>query len=107
MAIANTTAEYLARHPEVASGYRSYSSYDAPFRFVAKRDDVLIVGAGAGNDAAAALRNGAGEVNAVDIDPVIFSLGERLHPDQPYDVPTRPQNPERRSGLSSQHPQEI
>jgi len=87
MAIANTTPEFMARHPAIAARYRRYSSYDAPFRFVGKRDDVLIVGAGAGNDAAAALRNGAGEVDTVDIDPVIYSLGERLHPARPYASP--------------------
>lgn len=87
MSIANTTGEFMARHPAIAAVYRNYSSYDAPFRFAGKRDDVLIVGAGAGNDAAAALRNGAGEVDAVDIDPVIFSLGERLHPARPYSSP--------------------
>jgi SAM-dependent methyltransferase len=67
--------------------FRGYSSYDAPFRFAGERDEVLIVGAGAGNDTAAALRNGAGEVDTVDIDPVIYSLGERLHPDEPYKSP--------------------
>ncbi len=87
MAIANTSPEFLARHPAIASRYRLYSSYDAPFRFVAKCDDVLIVGAGAGNDAAAALRHGAGSVDAVEIDPVIYALGERLHPVQPYASP--------------------
>jgi SAM-dependent methyltransferase len=87
MAIANTTPGFMARHPAIASRYRSYSSYDAPFRFAGKRDEVLIVGAGAGNDAAAALRNGAGEVDTVDIDPVIYSLGERLHPARPYASP--------------------
>ncbi len=87
MAIANTTPEFMARHPAIASRYRSYSSYDAPFHFVGKRDEVLIVGAGAGNDAAAALRNGAGEVDTVDIDPVIYALGERLHPAHPYSSP--------------------
>jgi spermidine synthase/uncharacterized protein YqgC (DUF456 family) len=45
----------------------------------------LIVGAGAGNDVDAALRNGAGRVDAVEIDPVIYALGKRLHPDHPYD----------------------
>lgn len=87
MSIANTTTDYMARHPAIASRYQRYSSYDAPFRFAGKCDEVLIVGAGAGNDAAAALRNGAGEVDAVEIDPVIYSLGERLHPAEPYASP--------------------
>jgi len=48
---------------------------------------VLIVGAGSGNDAAGALRNGAGEVVAIEIDPAIIDIGRRLHPARPYDYP--------------------
>jgi spermidine synthase len=86
MSIANLSREFLTQHPDLAEHYKS-SSYDAPFRFALKRDRVLIVGAGAGNDAAAALRNGAGEVDAVEIDPVIYSIGKRLHPEHPYSSP--------------------
>jgi spermidine synthase len=46
---------------------------------------VLIIGAGAGNDAAAALRAGAERIVAVEIDPEIVRLGKRFHPDAPYD----------------------
>lgn len=46
--------------------------------------DVMIIGAGSGNDVAAALRFGAKRVDAVEIDPRIYDLGRRLHPDQPY-----------------------
>jgi SAM-dependent methyltransferase len=38
-----------------------------------------------GNDAAAALRNGASRVVAVEIDPTIIRLGEGLHFEKPYD----------------------
>jgi spermidine synthase len=86
MSIANLTPEFLNRHPDAKQEYPN-SSYDAPFRFVERRDRVLIIGAGAGNDAAAALRNGAGEVDAVEIDPVIYALGKALHPDHPYNSP--------------------
>lgn len=50
-------------------------------------EEVLIIGAGSGNDVAAALRAGAKRVDAVEIDPVIQSLGRRDHPDRPYDDP--------------------
>ena len=50
-------------------------------------DDVLIIGAGSGNDVAAALRAGAKHIDAVEIDPVIYNLGRRFHPDRPYDDP--------------------
>ena len=47
-------------------------------------DDVLIIGAGSGNDVAAALWHGAGEVDAVEIDPSIQRLGRIDHPNRPY-----------------------
>ena len=49
--------------------------------------DVLIVGAGSGNDVAVALEHGATSVDAVEIDPVIQGLGEERHPERPYDDP--------------------
>jgi SAM-dependent methyltransferase len=48
---------------------------------------VLIVGAGTGNDVAAALHAGAAHVDAVDIDPAIVEMGRRHHPEQPYSDP--------------------
>lgn len=57
--------------------------YDEPYRYGPNRR-VLILGAGTGNDVAAALRAGASHVDAVEIDPVILQLGRRLHPEQPY-----------------------
>ena len=45
--------------------------------------DVLIVGAGNGNDVAVALSQGARHVDAVEIDPVIQGIGAREHPDRP------------------------
>jgi SAM-dependent methyltransferase len=49
--------------------------------------DALIVGAGSGNDVAAALLAGARHVDAVEIDPVINKLGRMYHPNRPYDNP--------------------
>ncbi|MEK6254907.1 MAG: hypothetical protein N2B05_09450, partial [Gemmatimonadales bacterium] len=40
---------------------------------------------GTGNDVAGMLRNGAGQITAVDIDPAILSFGRRYHPERPYD----------------------
>ena len=87
MTIANMTPALLARNPNIKAIYRKISSYDAPFRFASHMGRVLIVGAGAGNDAAAALRNGARHVDAVEIDPVIYHLGLTLHPEHPYRSP--------------------
>jgi hypothetical protein len=50
-------------------------------------NNVLVIGAGNGNDVATALRAGAKHVDAVEIDPQIYRLGKRLHPDRPYSDP--------------------
>ncbi|HEY2154971.1 MAG TPA: hypothetical protein VGH33_05035, partial [Isosphaeraceae bacterium] len=50
-------------------------------------EDVMIVGAGSGNDVQAALAHGAGHVDAVEIEPVLNEIGRRHHPDRPYDDP--------------------
>jgi len=50
-------------------------------------DDVLIIGAGSGTDVAVALLRGAKRVDAVEIDPGIVFIGERYHPDAPYQDP--------------------
>ena len=47
-------------------------------------DDVLIIGAGTGNDVSRALQWGARHIDAVEIDPVILELGKKDHPDHPY-----------------------
>lgn len=60
-------------------------AYDLPFVVNERRGSVVVVGAGTGNDVAAALRNGYGRVISVDIDPQIVSIGRRLHPEHPYD----------------------
>jgi hypothetical protein len=70
MSIANVTPAYLQAHPAFAATYQQ-SSYDSPFHFVQNVSRVLVVGSGAGNDIAAALRHGAGHVDAVEIDPLI------------------------------------
>jgi SAM-dependent methyltransferase len=61
--------------------------YELPFRLGKPRGRVLVVGAGTGNDVAAALRVGSSQVVAVEIDPRIARIGRRLHPEHPYDDP--------------------
>jgi SAM-dependent methyltransferase len=46
--------------------------------------DVLIIGAGSGNDVSRAIEWGADHVDAVEIDPVILGIGQRDHPLHPY-----------------------
>lgn len=62
------------------------SYYALPFQ-MRPPGNVLVLGAGAGNDVAAALRNGAQHVTAVEIDPLVQELGVRYHPERPFDSP--------------------
>ena len=64
---------------------RSY--YGLPYRIHPGQNDVAIVGAGTGNDVAAALRSGAQQVDAIEIDPAILLAGKVNHPEKPYDDP--------------------
>jgi hypothetical protein len=56
--------------------------YDLPYTLSTPKD-VLVLGAGTGNDVAAALRADATHVKAVEIDPVIADIGKD-HPEHPY-----------------------
>ncbi len=46
--------------------------------------DILIVGSGTGNDVATAIRYSKGNIDAVEIDPLVANLGEKFHPEDPY-----------------------
>ena len=70
---------------DVGRAHRSTRSRTSDSRRRPK--DVLIVGAGNGNDVAAALAAGAEHVDAVEIDPQLQDLGAEYHPDRPYDDP--------------------
>lgn len=71
-----------------------YPGYAMPY--VLNRDsgqppfhEILIIGAGSGNDVSRALQWAPPDahIDAVEIDPVIQSLGRRDHPDHPYQDP--------------------
>jgi spermine/spermidine synthase len=82
--IQDLSRNHLKGFPEEAQ--RSLNRhYNIPYQ-LSKRtaDSVLILGGGTGNDAAAALRNGANHVDVVEIDPVVGRLGRQLHPEWPY-----------------------
>jgi hypothetical protein len=63
--------------------------YFFPYRHVSpgSLDNVLIVGAGTGNDVGIALAEGARHVDAVEIDPVLVQLGRRYNPEHAYQNP--------------------
>lgn len=78
-------AERMATAPALYPPERIRTShYLLPYELVGTRERVLVVGAGAGNDVAAALRAGAGRVRAVEIDPEIVRIGRERHPNAPY-----------------------
>jgi hypothetical protein len=71
--------------PDQPEGEAYYQVYDwFPGRTY---NEVLVVGAGSGNDVAVALSHGAGHVDAVEIDPAIQEIGVKDHPLHPYDDP--------------------
>ncbi len=61
--------------------------YELPYRVYGQPKTVAVVGAGTGNDVAAALRSGSKHVDAIEIDPAILLLGRLGHPEHPYDDP--------------------
>lgn len=64
------------------------NQYDLPYILKSgKLSDVLIIGAGGGNDIAAAVRANVNSIDAVEIDPVIINLGKKYHPEKPYSQP--------------------
>jgi hypothetical protein len=79
----NHSDEFLRRNPQ-SPMHTTASHYNLPYKFITNPGEVLVVGAGTGNDVAAALRHGARRVDAVDIDPLIVRLGRQHHPEAPY-----------------------
>jgi spermidine synthase len=84
--IINLSQAFLTRHPRLLKENEDENPYNLPFRFAKASPNVLIVGSGAGNDVAGAVRHNS-TVDAVEIDPAIRSLGVREHPEHPYDSP--------------------
>lgn len=86
-------SEEIARLPEPARGSEAALVVDylrwlhIAMHCTPAHDRVLVLGAGSGNDVATALADGAKVVHAVEIDPVITSLGYTLHPDKPNTDP--------------------
>jgi spermidine synthase len=79
----------LIYHQQMVSRQENFPAYALPH--LLNRDagrpafeNVLIIGAGSGNDVSRALQWGAKHVDAVEIDPAIYRLGKAYHPDGPY-----------------------
>jgi spermidine synthase len=86
--ILDLSDRFVAAHPDrFRNGALKWNPYNLPYLFYSHPASVLVLGSGTGNDVAAALRNGAGDVTAVEIDPLILQLGRKLHFEQPYSSP--------------------
>ncbi len=81
--MANLAPEFLQRHPKLLREPADQNPYNLPFAFATPSPRVLVVGAGTGNDVAAAVRHDSAAIDAVEIDPSILALG-RNHPEHPY-----------------------
>ena len=79
--------------------------YLYPYTYAGPHDDVLVIGAGTGNDVAVALSKGAKQVDAVEIDPALVQIGRDRHPDQPYSDPRVTRARRRRARLHGAHRQ--
>src|SRR6476661_91898 len=82
----------LIYHQQMVSRNETFPAYALPH--LLNRDagrpafeNVMIIGAGSGNDVSRALQWGAKHIDAVEIDPAIYRLGREHHPDQPYSDP--------------------
>jgi spermidine synthase len=86
--IVDLSPEFVQSHPEeFRERPAEWRAYNLPYQFYPAPASVLVLGSGMGNDVAAALRNGAGRVVAVEIDPLILKLGRTLHFEHPYQSP--------------------
>jgi spermidine synthase len=79
----------LIYHQQMVTRNEKFPAYALPH--LLNRDagrppfaDVLIIGAGSGNDVSRAVQWNAKHVDAVEIDSAIYRLGRAFHPDRPY-----------------------
>ena len=69
--------------PEAALNNESRSIYMIPYSALPPKR-VMVVGAGAGNEVAMALRNGAASVDAVEIDPAFITISNVMSAHRPF-----------------------
>lgn len=88
--IVNLSEEAVAGAPDERVRRQVRGAYELPFRVrnaTGQGRSAVVVGAGTGNDVAAAVRMGYTEVYSVEIDREILRYGAQLHPERPYDHP--------------------
>src|SRR5258708_8195729 len=80
--------QFVTPHPQLLKDEPvQWNPYNLPYHFYPQPPAVLVLGSGMVNDVAAALRNGAGRIVAVEIDPLILQLGREMHFKRPYSSP--------------------
>jgi SAM-dependent methyltransferase len=72
---------------ERAEVLRKRASYDLPYAVAPAHRRVLVLGAGGGTDTEVAILNGAEEVDAVEIDPVLVAISRRFNASGIYENP--------------------
>jgi hypothetical protein len=83
--IIDLSDDAISAHPEKFQlEWKGLSQYDIPLLLHPNPESFLIVGGGAGNDAAGGLRHDVESITAVEIDPAIIAIGRELHPEKPY-----------------------
>ena len=73
----------------ISTLHRIEPFYFFPYRHVTRSSlsDVLVIGAGTGNDVGVVLAEGARHVDAVEIDPELVALGKQYNPEHAYESP--------------------
>jgi hypothetical protein len=76
-------------HQNIIPARKLQTVYSLPYQHAPGNplNNVLIIGAGTGDDVANALLKGAKHIDAVEIDPELYQVGKRLNPDHPYQNP--------------------
>jgi tRNA1(Val) A37 N6-methylase TrmN6 len=77
-----TGHQSMEKKPQLWFYQMPYDSFKNP-----QYDDILIIGAGSGQDASVALQNNVKNIDAVDIEPRLVEIGKEFHPLKPYSDP--------------------
>ena len=88
LAVSANNIPYQTVYP-ISTLHRIESFYFFPYRHVTRSSlsNVLVIGAGTGNDVGVALAEGARHVDAVEIDPDLVQLGREHNPEHAYQSP--------------------
>ena len=75
---------FINKIPDHILKNRKFNQYEIPYLIKPKSKDILILGSGSGNGPAGALKHGVENIDAVEIDPGVYHLAAKYHPEKPY-----------------------